>query len=74
MTQRKNQGYCQFLRDFQVLVEHVYIPGLRPGTSVVRQIMLIVPGVVIINIGQNNVMRVVSIPTDSTYPVTTCLQ
>ena len=74
MTQRKNQGYCLFLPDFQVLVEHVYIPGLRPGTAVVRQVMLIVPGVVVINIGQNNAMNVVSIPTYSTYPMTTYIQ
>ena len=68
MTQRKNQGYCQFLHDFQVLVEHV--PGRRLGTSVVRQIRLIVPGVVDINIGPNNVQTVlVSIPTYSTFLV-----
>ena len=71
MTQRKNQGYCRFLHDFQVFVEHVYY---SPGTSVVRQVMLNVPRVVMIIIGQNNVMNVVSIPTNSTYPVATYIQ
>ena len=62
MTQRKNHGYCRFLPDFQVLVEHV--PARAPGTAVVRQIFLIVPSVVIINIRQNNVMSTVSISTE----------
>ena len=71
MTQRSNEGHCRFLPDFQVLVEHV---PYKPGTAVVRQILLVVPGVVIINIGQNNVMHVVSISTDSTYPLASYTQ
>ena len=75
MTQRKNKGHCQFLQDFQVLVEHVSRPDIKEGTSAVRQIMLIVPGVVKINIGQNNVQTVlVSISTDSTFLVAIYIQ